>query len=133
MKYKRESTLVLKYVGTEDLYSPRVWDVSRSTETTQTCKRGRSATIRLRCNPTVTVKDHITLPRYFTLLLSSIFDHSDNISYNILILFSTTVTVQRGRVMVVLSTFCGRASMHVHSAPKTTTGRLSVLASREYR
>eukprot|EP00064_Thunnus_orientalis_P001857 superscaffoldBa00000128_g1860 len=34
----------------------------KSRETTQACKRGRSGTIRLRCNPTVTVKDHITLP-----------------------------------------------------------------------
>uniref|UniRef100_A0A4W6CR77 Endosome-lysosome associated apoptosis and autophagy regulator 1 n=1 Tax=Lates calcarifer TaxID=8187 RepID=A0A4W6CR77_LATCA len=34
----------------------------KSSETTQACKRGRSATIRLRCNPTVTAKDHITLP-----------------------------------------------------------------------
>lgn len=35
--------------------------------------------------------------------------------------------------MVVHFTFCGRASMHVHSAPKTTTKRSSALASREYR
>ncbi|KAM9856084.1 endosome/lysosome-associated apoptosis and autophagy regulator 1 [Aulostomus maculatus] len=34
----------------------------KSSETTQACKQGRSATIRLRCNPTVTVMDHITLP-----------------------------------------------------------------------
>ncbi|KAM7404642.1 hypothetical protein PAMP_011972 [Pampus punctatissimus] len=34
----------------------------KSSETTQACKQGRSATIRLRCDPTVTVKDHITLP-----------------------------------------------------------------------
>ncbi|XP_040009905.1 endosome/lysosome-associated apoptosis and autophagy regulator 1 [Xiphias gladius] len=34
----------------------------KSSETTQACKQGRSATIRLRCNPTVTAKDHITLP-----------------------------------------------------------------------
>lgn len=50
-----------------------------------------------------------------------------------LTLFPSTVTVQRGRVTVVLSTFCGRASMHVHSAPKTTTERSSALVSREYR
>uniref|UniRef100_A0A667ZZK5 Endosome-lysosome associated apoptosis and autophagy regulator 1 n=1 Tax=Myripristis murdjan TaxID=586833 RepID=A0A667ZZK5_9TELE len=34
----------------------------RSSETTQACKHGRSTTIRLRCDPTVTAKDHITLP-----------------------------------------------------------------------
>lgn len=54
-------------------------------------------------------------------------------SYLSSLLFPSIVTVQRGRVTVVLSTFCGRARMHVHSAPKTTTKRLSALASREYR
>uniref|UniRef100_A0A3Q3K1M4 MRH domain-containing protein n=1 Tax=Monopterus albus TaxID=43700 RepID=A0A3Q3K1M4_MONAL len=34
----------------------------KSSETTQACKQGRSATIRLRCNPTVTAKDQFTLP-----------------------------------------------------------------------
>nr|XP_020503966.1 UPF0577 protein KIAA1324 homolog [Labrus bergylta] len=34
----------------------------RSSETTQACKQGRSATVRLRCNPTVTAEDLITLP-----------------------------------------------------------------------
>ncbi|KAM9342750.1 endosome/lysosome-associated apoptosis and autophagy regulator 1 [Pholidichthys leucotaenia] len=34
----------------------------KSGDTTQACKRGRSATIRLRCNPIMTTKDHITLP-----------------------------------------------------------------------
>uniref|UniRef100_UPI0037E7B555 endosome/lysosome-associated apoptosis and autophagy regulator 1 n=1 Tax=Semicossyphus pulcher TaxID=241346 RepID=UPI0037E7B555 len=34
----------------------------KSSETTQACKQGRSATIRLRCNPTVTAHDLITLP-----------------------------------------------------------------------
>ncbi|XP_056129961.1 endosome/lysosome-associated apoptosis and autophagy regulator 1 [Lampris incognitus] len=34
----------------------------RSSETTQACKQGRSTTIRLRCNPTETAKDHISLP-----------------------------------------------------------------------
>uniref|UniRef100_A0A3Q3VQ33 MRH domain-containing protein n=1 Tax=Mola mola TaxID=94237 RepID=A0A3Q3VQ33_MOLML len=34
----------------------------RSSETTQACKQGRSATVRLRCNPTVTATDLITLP-----------------------------------------------------------------------
>ncbi|KAM4609945.1 endosome/lysosome-associated apoptosis and autophagy regulator 1 [Polymixia lowei] len=33
-----------------------------SSETTQACKQGRSTTIRLRCDPTVTAKNHITLP-----------------------------------------------------------------------
>ncbi|XP_034028186.1 UPF0577 protein KIAA1324 homolog [Thalassophryne amazonica] len=33
-----------------------------SSETTQACKQGRSATIRLRCNPALTTKTHITLP-----------------------------------------------------------------------
>ncbi|XP_051758344.1 endosome/lysosome-associated apoptosis and autophagy regulator 1 isoform X1 [Ctenopharyngodon idella] len=34
----------------------------RSRETTQACKNGRSTSIRLRCDPTVTGKDHISLP-----------------------------------------------------------------------
>ncbi|XP_028309712.1 UPF0577 protein KIAA1324 [Gouania willdenowi] len=34
----------------------------RSSDVTQACKQGRAATIRLRCNPTVTIKDHIKLP-----------------------------------------------------------------------
>ncbi|XP_072223359.1 endosome/lysosome-associated apoptosis and autophagy regulator 1 [Leuresthes tenuis] len=34
----------------------------KSSDATQACKQGRSATIRLRCNPTVTAKDHITIP-----------------------------------------------------------------------
>ncbi|KAG7519937.1 hypothetical protein JOB18_019311 [Solea senegalensis] len=34
----------------------------KSSKVTQACKQGRSATIRLRCEPTVTAKDHITLP-----------------------------------------------------------------------
>uniref|UniRef100_A0A3P8TR15 Endosome-lysosome associated apoptosis and autophagy regulator 1 n=1 Tax=Amphiprion percula TaxID=161767 RepID=A0A3P8TR15_AMPPE len=34
----------------------------KSSDTTQACKKGRSAAIRLRCNPSVTAKDHITLP-----------------------------------------------------------------------
>ncbi|XP_036960563.1 endosome/lysosome-associated apoptosis and autophagy regulator 1 [Acanthopagrus latus] len=34
----------------------------KSSETTQACKQGRSAAIRLRCNPTVTTKDLIMLP-----------------------------------------------------------------------
>uniref|UniRef100_H2UWY3 Endosome-lysosome associated apoptosis and autophagy regulator 1 n=1 Tax=Takifugu rubripes TaxID=31033 RepID=H2UWY3_TAKRU len=33
-----------------------------SSESTLACKEGRSATVRLRCNPTVTAKDLITLP-----------------------------------------------------------------------
>ncbi|KAK5863489.1 hypothetical protein PBY51_000517 [Eleginops maclovinus] len=34
----------------------------KSSETTQACKKGRSATIRLRCNPIVTAENHIMLP-----------------------------------------------------------------------
>ncbi|XP_061908878.1 endosome/lysosome-associated apoptosis and autophagy regulator 1 [Entelurus aequoreus] len=34
----------------------------KSTETTQACKQGRSATLRLRCDPAVSATDHITLP-----------------------------------------------------------------------
>ncbi|XP_057676462.1 endosome/lysosome-associated apoptosis and autophagy regulator 1 [Corythoichthys intestinalis] len=34
----------------------------KSTETTQACKGGRSATIRLRCDPTMSATDHISLP-----------------------------------------------------------------------
>lgn len=49
-------------------------DVCRSSETTQACKQGRSATIRLRCNPTMTAKDHIMLPRYLSLWPSSTID-----------------------------------------------------------
>lgn len=50
-----------------------------------------------------------------------------------LTLFPSEVTVQKGRAMAVFSTYCGRASMHVHSAPKTTTEKSSALVSREYR
>uniref|UniRef100_A0A671YMD3 Endosome-lysosome associated apoptosis and autophagy regulator 1 n=1 Tax=Sparus aurata TaxID=8175 RepID=A0A671YMD3_SPAAU len=51
-------------IGTEYLvlYCRHVCNVSRSSETTQACKQGRSAAIRLRCNPTVTTKDLIMLP-----------------------------------------------------------------------
>lgn len=41
----------------------RVFDDFRSSETTQACKQGRAATVRLRCNPTEAAKDLITLPR----------------------------------------------------------------------
>lgn len=34
----------------------------RGSETTQACEKGRSTTIRLRCDPTVTAKDQMTLP-----------------------------------------------------------------------
>ncbi|XP_065103054.1 endosome/lysosome-associated apoptosis and autophagy regulator 1 [Paramisgurnus dabryanus] len=34
----------------------------RSRETTQACKSGRSTSIRLRCDPTVTLKEHISFP-----------------------------------------------------------------------
>lgn len=34
----------------------------RSRETTQACKNGRSSSIRLRCDPSVTVKNYISLP-----------------------------------------------------------------------
>lgn len=40
--------------------------ISRSSVSTQACKEGRSATVRLRCNPAVSAKDLITLPRYRT-------------------------------------------------------------------
>uniref|UniRef100_A0A6Q2Z625 MRH domain-containing protein n=1 Tax=Esox lucius TaxID=8010 RepID=A0A6Q2Z625_ESOLU len=40
---------------------PLITDTT-SCETTQTCKKGRATTIRLRCDPTVTAKDQITLP-----------------------------------------------------------------------
>lgn len=40
--------------------------ISRSSETTLACKEGRSATVRLRCNPAVAAKDLITLPRYLS-------------------------------------------------------------------
>ncbi|XP_017286358.1 endosome/lysosome-associated apoptosis and autophagy regulator 1 [Kryptolebias marmoratus] len=45
--------------------SPQLPDVIfyyRSNDATQACKQGRSAAIRLRCNPTVTAKDYITYP-----------------------------------------------------------------------
>ncbi|KAF7209731.1 endosome/lysosome-associated apoptosis and autophagy regulator 1 isoform X1 [Nothobranchius furzeri] len=45
--------------------SPQLPDVIfyyKSSDTTQACKQGRSTTIRLRCNPTVTAKDDIRLP-----------------------------------------------------------------------
>ena len=56
-----------------DLYVCLVRDISRSSETTQTCKQGRSAAIRLRCDPALTAKDQITLPRYLTPQPSSVF------------------------------------------------------------
>lgn len=67
-------------------------DVSRSSETTQACKQGRSTTVRLRCNPTVTAKDLITPPRYLSLGPSSTFDltrvvHS-NISFDTLLCYN---------------------------------------------
>uniref|UniRef100_A0A673N9Q7 UPF0577 protein KIAA1324-like n=1 Tax=Sinocyclocheilus rhinocerous TaxID=307959 RepID=A0A673N9Q7_9TELE len=41
---------------------PDVMFYYRSRETTQACKNGRSASIRLRCDPTVTLKNHVFLP-----------------------------------------------------------------------
>lgn len=38
--------------------------IFRASETTQACKNGRSTSIRLRCDPTVTAMDQISLPRY---------------------------------------------------------------------
>uniref|UniRef100_A0A8C1SPR0 Si:ch211-163l21.8 n=1 Tax=Cyprinus carpio TaxID=7962 RepID=A0A8C1SPR0_CYPCA len=38
------------------------FSVALSRETTQACKNGRSASIRLRCDPTVTLKNHVSLP-----------------------------------------------------------------------
>ncbi|XP_072306191.1 endosome/lysosome-associated apoptosis and autophagy regulator 1 [Eucyclogobius newberryi] len=35
----------------------------RSSEKTQACKQGRAATVRMRCNPTVSATDQITTPR----------------------------------------------------------------------
>ncbi|CAL1606068.1 unnamed protein product [Knipowitschia caucasica] len=35
----------------------------KSRDKTQACKQGRAATVRLRCNPTVSAKDQITTPR----------------------------------------------------------------------
>ncbi|KAK2851332.1 hypothetical protein Q5P01_007608 [Channa striata] len=43
---------------------PDVTFYYKSSETTQACKQGRSATVILRCNSTVTAKDHITLPSH---------------------------------------------------------------------
>ena len=40
--------------------------VCRASETTQACKQGRSTTIRMRCDPTVTASHQISLPRYVT-------------------------------------------------------------------
>ncbi|XP_077370287.1 endosome/lysosome-associated apoptosis and autophagy regulator 1 [Festucalex cinctus] len=48
------------FPSTSDL--PDVIFYYKSAETTQACKGGRSATIRLRCNPTLNTVDHITLP-----------------------------------------------------------------------
>lgn len=56
----------MSHGGSLGLYCRHVCDVSRSSETTQACKQGRSAAVRLRCNPTVTTKDLIMLPRYLT-------------------------------------------------------------------
>lgn len=47
--------------------------------------------------------------------------------------FFFTATVRRERATAAPSTFCGRASTRVRSAPRTTTRRSSVRACREYR
>lgn len=67
-KYHLQSKTALEYVTWWKFrpYCRHVYDVLRSSETTQACKQGRSAAIRLRCNPTVTTKDLIMLPRYLT-------------------------------------------------------------------
>ncbi|XP_054905643.1 endosome/lysosome-associated apoptosis and autophagy regulator 1 [Poeciliopsis prolifica] len=44
------------------LQLPDVIFYYKSSDTTQACKQGRSATVRLRCNPTANIKDPITLP-----------------------------------------------------------------------
>uniref|UniRef100_A0AAR2KH90 MRH domain-containing protein n=1 Tax=Pygocentrus nattereri TaxID=42514 RepID=A0AAR2KH90_PYGNA len=45
-----------------DSYLPDVIFYYRARETTQACKNGRSASIRLRCDPTVTAMDQLTAP-----------------------------------------------------------------------
>ncbi|XP_032429216.1 UPF0577 protein KIAA1324 [Xiphophorus hellerii] len=44
------------------LQLPDVIFYYKSSDTTQACKQGRSATVRLRCNPTANIEDLITLP-----------------------------------------------------------------------
>uniref|UniRef100_A0A671YK37 Endosome-lysosome associated apoptosis and autophagy regulator 1 n=1 Tax=Sparus aurata TaxID=8175 RepID=A0A671YK37_SPAAU len=58
----RSQSVNMSQGGSLVLYCRHVCNVSRSSETTQACKQGRSAAIRLRCNPTVTTKDLIMLP-----------------------------------------------------------------------
>lgn len=71
----------------------------RSSETTQACKRGRSATVRLRCNPTQAAKDLITLPRYPV----SAFDlkgaiKAQHLAQHVSVLQQIKVKKKRGRV-----------------------------------
>uniref|UniRef100_A0A674EK25 Endosome-lysosome associated apoptosis and autophagy regulator 1 n=1 Tax=Salmo trutta TaxID=8032 RepID=A0A674EK25_SALTR len=47
-------------IGKRSSFTP--WRIPLKYETTQACKKGRTTTIRLRCDPTVTGKDQITLP-----------------------------------------------------------------------
>ncbi|CAL8368427.1 unnamed protein product [Lota lota] len=47
-----------------DISLPDVIFYYRSSEMTQACKQGRSTTIRMRCDPTVTARHQISLPSY---------------------------------------------------------------------
>lgn len=69
-KYSMLKVFIRKY----HLKLKIVCDAFRSSETTQACKQGRSATVRLRCNPTVTTKNLITLPRYCSMGTTSAAD-----------------------------------------------------------
>lgn len=179
-KSEKKSPLFAKFsTWSWCLHLSTLYYACRSSETTQACKHGRSTTIRLRCDPTVTAKDHITLPRCLTSWLSctsDLWSHPDRVWFGScvgtaslspnwplsvwtldkvtpwgyfmelqllwtswqsgslsLVLFSFTVTAQRGHVMDALSTSCGEAGTRVRSAQNTTTERLSAHAFREYR
>lgn len=94
-------------------------DVSRSSETTQACKQGRSTTIRLRCNPTVTSKDLITLPRYLSLGPSSTFDLTrvvhGNISFDKLLYYNRAKMSHKQRVVPIEALCPGYSSVEVPS------------------
>lgn len=87
-KYLQVNTWFYYLSGLKYMLSERFY-VCRSSDTTQACKQGRSATIRLRCSPTVSAKDHVTLPGYFKLLIQQVS------SFYTCIIFSSHILHQR--------------------------------------
>uniref|UniRef100_A0A8C2G974 Si:ch211-163l21.8 n=1 Tax=Cyprinus carpio TaxID=7962 RepID=A0A8C2G974_CYPCA len=52
----------IKYINPSGSCGFIKWKIFILRKTTQACKNGRSASIRLRCDPTVTLKNHVSLP-----------------------------------------------------------------------